>query len=65
MKDGTDESQGTGDESAEESVRARREFLAKCGKYALVVPPAMVLLLSRTPDAKAACFGGSPGQCDS
>ena len=48
--------------SADDDVRARREFLKKCGKYAVVVPPAMVLLLSR--DANAVCNGvGSPGDC--
>ena len=57
------DNQHLNDETADDSVRARREFLKKCGKYAVVVPPAMALLLSRTPDAKAACLGGSPGLC--
>jgi len=25
----------------------RREFLAKCGKFAVIVPPAMTVLLDR------------------
>ena len=29
-------------------VEARREFLAKCGRFAAVTPPAMTLLLSVT-----------------
>ena len=35
------------DETANDDVRARRDFLKKCGKYAVVVPPTMALLLSR------------------
>lgn len=49
------------DESAEDdAVRARREFLKKCGKYAIVVPPAMSLLLARA-HAQGAndCYNGS------
>ena len=38
-------------ETADDGVRARREFLKKCGKYAVVVPPAMALLLSREANA--------------
>ena len=49
------------DESAEDGVAARREFLKKCGKYAVVVPPAMALLLSR--DANALCVIGSNEDC--
>ena len=37
--------------SADDDVRARREFLKKCGKYAVVVPPAMTLLLTRDANA--------------
>ena len=37
----------------ERRVIERREFLRKCGKYAAVVPPAMVLLLSTTRGAEA------------
>ena len=39
------------DEGADDEVRARREFLKKCGKYAVVVPPAMALLLTRNANA--------------
>ena len=45
------------DESAEDDVAARREFLKKCGKYAVVVPPMMTMLLTR--DANANGFGSS------
>ena len=34
-------------ETGNDEVRSRREFLRKCGKYAVVVPPAMTLLLTR------------------
>ena len=37
--------------TADEETRARREFLKKCGKYAVVVPPAMTLLLTRDANA--------------
>ena len=43
----SDQHENTTDETVDDDVRARREFLKKCGKYAVVVPPAMVLLLSR------------------
>jgi hypothetical protein len=45
-------------ESAE--VEARRRFLAKCGKFALITPPAMTVLLSSTAQnyAVAASGGG-------
>ena len=39
--------------SDDSEVRARREFLKKCGKFAVVVPPAMTLLLTR--GANAGC----------
>ena len=42
--------------SGYESVMGRREFLRKCGKYAVVVPPTMTVLLSRSPDAKAQSY---------
>ena len=45
------------DETAEDEARARREFLKKCGKYAVVVPPAMALLLTR--DANAGNAGNA------
>ena len=57
MEDISDRHENTGDESAEDDpVRARREFLKKCGKYAVVVPPTMALLLARTRDAKAVAY---------
>lgn len=62
MKDGSNQNQDITNESPENgAVRARREFLKTCGKYAVVVPPTMALLLSR--DANAA-FCGSPEVCD-
>ena len=64
MEDISDRHENTGDENAEDEVRGRREFLRKCGKYAVVVPPAMVLLLSRDANANAVCNGFSASACD-
>ncbi len=47
------------DESADDEVHARREFLKKCGKYAVVVPPVMVLLMTREAHAPPACVSGA------
>ncbi len=55
-----DQHENLTDETGDDDVRARREFLKKCGKYAVVVPPAMALLLTR--DANA-CLT-SPYPCD-
>jgi len=52
MSDHTDQHDPS-DEPVDDEVRARREFLKKCGKYAVVVPPTMALLLTR--DASASC----------
>ena len=42
-----------------EHAASRREFLRKCGKYAVVVPPTMAFLLARPHDAKANNTGSS------
>ncbi len=46
--------------TAIDQMQARRRFLAKCGKYAIVTPPAMTVLLSSTAQnyAVAASGGG-------
>lgn len=46
---------------AETQTEARRKFLASCGRFALVTPPAVALLLS-TADRKyaVAASGGGP-----
>ncbi len=49
------------DETADDEVRARREFLTKCGKYAVVVPPVMVLLMTRANANGSICIIGSNG----
>jgi hypothetical protein len=41
-----DKSVGTKEGQSEEN--ARREFLAQCGRFAIVTPPAMTMLLSVT-----------------
>ena len=46
-----DQQENLTDETADDDVRGRREFLRKCGKYAVVVPPAMTLLLARDANA--------------
>ena len=48
-----DQHENLTDETGDDDVRERREFLKKCGKYAVVVPPAMALLLTRTRGSKA------------
>jgi len=49
------------DVSSEHADAARREFLKKCGKFAVVVPPTTVLLLSGT-STKALATGFVGGQ---
>ncbi len=53
-----DQHENLTDEGADAS--ARREFLKRCGKYAVVVPPAMALLLTRDANAGDVLIG-SPG----
>ena len=40
-------------------IAARRRFLATCGKFAVVTPPAITLLLSASPQSYAAAASGS------
>ena len=42
-----------------DQVEARRLFLARCGKFALVTPPAMALLLSSTKQNYAVAGSGN------
>lgn len=42
-----------------ESLEARRRFLARCGKFAVVTPPAMTVLLSSTAQNYAVAASGS------
>ena len=51
----SDQQEAITEERTDDDIRARREFLVKCGKYAVIVPPAMVLLMTR--DAKAVACG--------
>ena len=52
----------------EDSDKDRREFLAKCGKFAVITPPAMTVLMSTslTSDAIAKSGHGydKPGHHD-
>ena len=52
-----DNQHGLTDEVADDDVRARREFLKKCGKYAVIVPPAMTLLMTRGASGGETCVG--------
>ena len=43
----------------------RRKFLASCGKFAVITPPAITLLLSTTLTSTAVmASGGGPGNSD-
>jgi hypothetical protein len=56
-----DKNAGMAEEQPEES--ARRQFLAKCGRFAVVTPPAMTMLLSVTmtpSEAYASSVKGEP-----
>jgi hypothetical protein len=43
----------------------RRKFLAACGKFAVVTPPALTLLLSRSLNSKAIASSGGRGDHES
>jgi hypothetical protein len=45
-----------------DTLEARRRFLAKCGKFAVITPPAMTLLLSSTAQNYAVAASGGGGQ---
>jgi hypothetical protein len=42
----------------------RRKFLASCGKFAVITPPAITLLLSTTLTSTAVMASGGPGNSD-
>lgn len=44
-----------------EKVEARRRFLATCGKFAVITPPAMTVLLSSTAQNYAVARSGQSG----
>ena len=44
-----------------DTLEARRRFLAKCGKFAVITPPAMTLLLSSTAQNYAVAASGNGG----
>jgi hypothetical protein len=46
---------------SDEQVEARRRFLASCGKFALITPPAMTVLLSSTAQNYAVAGSGGGG----
>jgi hypothetical protein len=50
-----------GNATKNEHLQARRKFLASCGKFALVTPPVISLMLSSSEDAYARTGSGSPG----
>lgn len=44
-----------------EKIEARRRFLATCGKFAAITPPAMTVLLSSTAQNYAVARSGQSG----
>ena len=44
----TEKNQEVVDGAADDAAEARRAFIKKCGKFAVVTPPAIVLLLTAT-----------------
>jgi hypothetical protein len=51
-----------GQESHREATDDRREFLKKCGRFAVITPPAVTFLLSTSMSSKAiAASSGRPG----
>ena len=64
MKDASNQHENIRDEGADDEVRARREFLKKCGKYAVIVPPAMVFLMTRQAQRAMASTGYGTGKTD-
>jgi len=48
-------------DSEAESLDARRRFLAACGKFAIITPPAMTVLLSSTAQNYAVAASGNGG----
>jgi hypothetical protein len=44
-----------------EKIEARRRFLATCGKFAVITPPAMTVLLSSTAQNYAVARSGHSG----
>ena len=45
--------------SETDAIDARRRFLATCGKFAVITPPAMTVLLSSTAQNYAAAVSGN------
>lgn len=48
-------------DSNQEMLEARRRFLATCGKFAVITPPAMTVLLSSTAQNYAVAASGNAG----
>lgn len=48
-------------ERQDATSEARRKFLGTCGKFAIVTPPAVTLLLSATERSYAQFTSGGPG----
>jgi hypothetical protein len=43
---------------SDHSAENRRDFIAKCGRFALVTPPTMALMLSASDRSYALAFSG-------
>ena len=49
-------------DSETDSLEARRRFLAACGKFAVITPPTMTVLLSSTAQNYAVAASGNAGR---
>lgn len=56
-----EEISGTAIEAVEDTVADRRKFLATCGRFSVVTPPAITLLLSTSLATKAIALSGGRG----
>jgi hypothetical protein len=50
------------DTNKADSATDRRKFLTKCGKFAIVTPPVVTMLLSTSMSSKAVAQSGFPRQ---
>lgn len=53
-----------GNEKIEDLSQRRRDFITKCGRFALVAPPTMALMLSAVDRKYALAFSGTSGDDD-
>jgi hypothetical protein len=56
--------ENTGSTPPSEANEDRRKFLASCGKFAVVTPPAITMLLSTSLNSTAVAHSGKGGRGD-